>query len=98
MNFTAPDTLSDSLFAALEKYRRDDDLGSLLDCIAQHTANATADELLNAASRFADVPEVSIPLYERIVSVRPNDAQAMVVLANADWLTGRGPEGVGELA
>jgi len=41
---------------------------------------------------------VSIPLYERIVSVRPNDAQAMVVLANAYWLTGRGPEVVGELA
>ena len=44
------------------------------------------------------MPEVVIPLYERIVADLPNDAQAIVVLANAYWLTGRGPEYVEQLA
>jgi hypothetical protein len=37
-------------------------------------------------------------VYERAVAVRPHDAQAMVVLANAYWLTGRGADVVGALA
>jgi hypothetical protein len=44
------------------------------------------------------MPEVIVPLYERIVASVPNDAQAMVVLANSYWLTGRGPDVVGQLA
>src|SRR5207302_4109453 len=32
------------------------------------------------------------------VSVSPENAQAMVILANAYWLTGRGPDVVGKLA
>jgi hypothetical protein len=44
------------------------------------------------------MPEVVIPAYERIVATRPHNAQAMVVLANAYWLTGRGSEVVGALA
>jgi len=38
------------------------------------------------------------PSYERIVADRQADAQAMVVLANAYWLTGRGPGPVEALA
>ena len=38
------------------------------------------------------------PLYERIVAARPNDARALVILANSYWLTGRGAEATGELA
>ena len=41
---------------------------------------------------------VVIPAYEQIVAARPQNAQAMVVLANAYWLTGRGGEVVGALA
>jgi hypothetical protein len=44
------------------------------------------------------MPEVMIPIYERIVAVQPEDAQALVVLANSYWLTGRGPEMVTQLA
>jgi hypothetical protein len=44
------------------------------------------------------MPEVVIPLYERVVALSPNDAQAMVVLANAYWLTGRGPDIVGQMS
>jgi tetratricopeptide (TPR) repeat protein len=35
---------------------------------------------------------------ERIVEVNPHDAQALVRLANAYWIEGRGPDLVGELA
>lgn len=35
---------------------------------------------------------------ERAVEERPNDARALVSLANAYWLEGRGPEIAGELA
>ena len=39
-----------------------------------------------------------IPALERAVTENPNDAKALVALANAYWLTGRGPEPVGDLA
>lgn len=39
-----------------------------------------------------------IPELERAVSESPDDATRLVALANAYWLTGRGPEPVGELA
>ena len=39
-----------------------------------------------------------IPGLESAVTESPNDAKALVALANAYWLTGRGPEAVGELA
>ena len=39
-----------------------------------------------------------IPGLEQAVTDAPNDAKALVALANAYWLTGRGPEAVGDLA
>lgn len=39
-----------------------------------------------------------IPGLEQAVAENPDDAQKLVALANAYWLTGRGPEPVGELA
>jgi cytochrome c-type biogenesis protein CcmH/NrfG len=39
-----------------------------------------------------------IPGLERDVQENPNDARKLVALANAYWLTGRGPEATGELA
>ena len=35
---------------------------------------------------------------ERAVDESPNDSKALVALANAYWLSGRGPEAVGDLA
>lgn len=60
--------------------------------------DADPDALAAAAAPYRDLPEVVIPVYERLVAARPADAQAMVVLANAYWLTGRGADVVGELA
>jgi hypothetical protein len=42
--------------------------------------------------------ENSVSNLEKAVDERPNDAKALVALANAYWLTGHGPEAVGDLA
>jgi hypothetical protein len=39
-----------------------------------------------------------IPSLEQAVEGSPNDAKALIALANAYWLSGRGPEVVGDLA
>jgi hypothetical protein len=86
------------LSAAVQRYRGDDDLGALLDRLRAVAARTAPEVLVAAAEPFRDVPEVVIPLYERVVAERPEDARALVVLANAYWLTGRGPDVVGDLA
>jgi hypothetical protein len=86
------------LAAAVSDYRRDDNLGTLLDRLRRLAASADPEALSAAAEPFRDLPEVVIPVYEHVVAARPTDARPMVVLANAYWLTGRGPEVVGELA
>ncbi|MFL5605338.1 MAG: hypothetical protein ACJ8AD_02710 [Gemmatimonadaceae bacterium] len=86
------------LAAAVEEYRRQGDVGALLDRVQALSRAADPDTLVAAAAPFRDLPEVVIPVYERVVAVRSHDAQAMVVLANAYWLTGRGADVVGALA
>jgi hypothetical protein len=86
------------LSAAVQHYQRGGDLGVLLDTLRDLAARTPANELTALVEPYRDHPEVVIPLYERIVEVRPDDARALVVLANAYWLTGRGPDVVGELA
>ena len=87
-----------SLAAAVQEYRERGDVGALLDRVQALSRSASADDLIPAAAPFRDLPEVVIPVYERVVAVRPADAQSMVVLANAYWLTGRGADVVGNLA
>jgi hypothetical protein len=82
----------------VEAYQKSGDVGILLDHL-KALAKRTAPDTLKAWARgYNEMPEVIIPLYEQIVAVQPNDAQAIVVLANAYWLTGRGPEVVNRLA
>jgi hypothetical protein len=45
-----------------------------------------------------DEPKDPGPELERAVRENPNDARALVALANHYWLTGHGPEAVGDLA
>lgn len=54
--------------------------------------------LAEAVEPYRDLPEVAGPVYERIVAAEPDNARALVILANAYWLSGRGPDLVGELA
>ncbi len=91
-------TISSQLGAAVAEYQRHANVGVLMDTLRGLIAGADIDGLKAAAAPFRDLPEVVIPVYEAIVRRAPQDAQAMVVLANAYWLTGRGPDMVGALA
>ncbi|HEY2376542.1 MAG TPA: hypothetical protein VGH98_11260 [Gemmatimonadaceae bacterium] len=82
----------------VEEYRGTANIGTLFDRVRALAADADPDRLAQATKPYHDMPEVVIPAYEHIVSERPQNAQAMVVLANAYWLTGRGAEVVGALA
>ena len=86
------------LDAAVRDYRRDDDLGTLLDRLRRLAERAGPEAIRDAAEPYHELPEIVIPVYEHVVALCPSDARSMVVLANAYWLTGRGPEVVGELA
>jgi len=69
-----------------------------LDRVKAVVREAPTEALGPAAAPYMDLPEVVIPVYERIVELSPTEAQPMVVLANAYWLSGRGAEVVGQLA
>jgi hypothetical protein len=84
--------------SAVEEYDRHADAGTLIRSLQEIGLRADADALAAAVQPYLDRPEIAGPLYERIVDLRPNDARALVILANAYWLHGRGGEVVGELA
>jgi hypothetical protein len=90
--------VSHQLSDALSRYEGDDNLGALFDTLRAIAKTTDTDTLVAASEPFRDRPEVVIPVYEHIVAERPNDARALVALANAYWITGRGPDVVGELA
>ena len=91
----APDLV---LAQIVEEYRVTANIGTLVDRVRRLASQSDPEQLAHAARSYADMPEIVIPAYEHIVAQRPTDAQAMVVLANAYWLTGRGTEVVGALA
>lgn len=85
--------------AAVKQYRADADIAKLLarlDVICAETGDAGA--LVAAVEPFREMHEVAGPVYERVVERDPENADALVALANAYWLTGRGPDVVGALA
>lgn len=84
--------------AAVDAYRGDANIASLLARIERVAHVADPDTLASAVEPFRAMPEVAGPAYEHIVAAKPDDARALVILANAYWLAGRGPEQVAELA
>lgn len=84
--------------AAVAEYRASSDVAKLLERLHTVTQRADVASLVAAVEPFRDIPEVAGPIYEVIVDQRPEDARALVILANAYWLAGRGPEVVGALA
>jgi len=89
---------AEALAAAVQEYHQQNDVGALLDRVQAIARTTDPERLLEISAPYRDLAEVVIPVYERVVEARPADAQAMVVLANAYWLTGRGADVVGELA
>jgi hypothetical protein len=83
---------------AVDRYRTHANVGVLFDELRTLARDADIGELRAAVEPFRDLPEVVIPVYETITGRVPGDAQSLVVLANAYWITGRGPEVVGALA
>jgi tetratricopeptide (TPR) repeat protein len=84
--------------AAVDAYRADANIAHLLDRIERTARTADPAELAAAVEPFRDMPEVAGPAYEHIVAAMPGDARALVILANAYWLAGRGPDEVAALA
>lgn len=95
---SSPSDPAEALAAAVQVYQQQNDVGGLLDRVQAIARTTEPDRLLEISAPYRELPEVVIPVYERVVAARPSDAQAMVVLANAYWLTGRGADVVGELA
>ncbi len=90
--------LSRRLASAVEHFRADGDMGALQETLAQLVRESPASELAAAAEPYRTMPEVAGPIFEKVVEADPDNAKALVALANAYWLAGRGPEKVGELA
>lgn len=87
------------LAAIVDEYRAQGNLPELLEALASlAAATDDTDALFAAADAHAAMPEVLGPLMEVVVDRQPANARALVRLANAYWLTGRGPEVVGDLA
>ena len=94
----APPSLGDALADVVHVYRADADASRLFDRLEALASGADIDALIAAAEPYREIPEIAGPLYERIVAARPDDARALVILASAYWLHGRGPDVVGGLA
>jgi hypothetical protein len=93
-----PQAPASRLAAIVDEYRQHDNLGALFDSLRALARESTPELLTDISRPYRDIPEVVIPLFESITERSPNDAQSLVVLANAYWLTGRGAETVGRLA
>lgn len=87
-----------ALGQAVEAYRDHTNMSQLLDDLEPIFARADVEQLIAATEPFLSIPEVAGPVYERIVDQQPDNARALVILANSYWLAGRGPDVVGELA
>jgi hypothetical protein len=93
-----PKEAATRLATIVENYRQHDNLGALFDELRALARDSAPELLVDVSRPFRDIPEVVIPLFESVTERMPDDAQSLVVLANAYWLTGRGPETVGRLA
>jgi hypothetical protein len=83
-----PDVHSE-IASAVDAYRVDANMAQLLDRIGRIARAAPPEALASAVEPFRAIPEVAGPAYEYIVAAKPDDARALVILANAYWLAGR---------
>lgn len=88
----------DDLDKAVADYRRTADVAVLLGRLDDIARAHLTDDLTAALEPYLGLHEVAGPLYEVIVEREPANARALIALANAYWLTGRGPDVVSGLA
>jgi tetratricopeptide (TPR) repeat protein len=93
-----PTDLKAALADAVSAYEASGNLGGLMARLHEIRRGAMADALIAAVEPYLHMPEVAGPIYEQVVDEQPRNARALVILSNAYWLSGRGPEVVGELA
>jgi hypothetical protein len=86
------------LDAVVHEYHQRGDVARLLESLARIASAASTEALITAVEPYREMHEVAGPIYEVIVEREPENARAIVTLANAYWLTGRGPDVVSELA
>ena len=91
-------SLTTDIAAAVSEYRQHGNPSELTQRLAHIANGATPDALIEVAEPYGDDPNITAALYERVVLEQPRNARALVILANAYWLQGRGPVDVGELA
>jgi hypothetical protein len=94
----APTDLRSALDALVHEYHATNNITHLQLRLTAWADGATPDALIAAVEPYRELLEVAGPVYERVVAAQPNNARALIILANAYWLTGRGPTVVGELA
>jgi hypothetical protein len=96
---TSPATdLKTQLDRLAHEYHATANITAFRERLAALIAAATPDALISASESHRDEPEIIAPIYEAVVGAQPGNARALVILANAYWLQGRGPQVVGELA
>ena len=93
----APDVRAE-VAAAVDEYQVHGNPAHLRVRLRDIAKAATPDALVAAVEPFRELPEVAAPVYEQVVQDQPTNARALVILANAYWLSGRGPDVVGDLA
>ena len=96
---TAPTSgFAAELAALVADYRAHHNIAQLKQHLQSLARQATPDAVIVAAEPYRDDPEIVAPLYEAVVEAQPENARALVMLANAYWLMGLGPDVVAELA
>ena len=86
------------LDSIVQEYRQRGDVPHLLARLSAFAAAAPTSALVEAVEPYREMHEVAGPLFEAVVEREPHNGRALVALANAYWLTGRGPEVVASLA
>jgi hypothetical protein len=93
-----PHDIRAALADAVAAYEGSGNMGALIGRLQEIRSGAMADALIAAVEPYIHIPEVAGPIYEQVVDEQPRNARALVILANAYWLSGRGAEVVGDLA
>jgi len=96
---TAPTSgFAHDLATLIDAYRVHANIAQLKHDVQALARSAMPDAVIVAAEPYKDEPEIVAPVYEVVIEAQPDNARALVMLANAYWLLGMGPDVVAALA